>query len=82
MNQRFSSQDLTAIVGATARVALGKHEMGFRALTLTRKPHPLLPLHGACTEPLALRDSEWGSERGETCPGRIEWREGVRQAAV
>jgi hypothetical protein len=41
----------------------------------------LLPLQGACPEPLALSDSEWGSERVETCPERSEWRERVRQAS-
>src|SRR6266571_78787 len=39
------------------------------AQVLTRKP---LPLHGACTGPLALSDSEWGSKRVEG--------EGVKQA--
>jgi hypothetical protein len=49
----------------------------FSAQVLTRKPLPLLPLHGACPEPLALSDSEWV----ETCPERSEWRERVRQAS-
>ncbi len=53
---------------------------GFSVKVLTKKPLLLLPLHGACTEPLALSDSDWGSERMETCPERSEWREGVEQA--
>jgi hypothetical protein len=47
-------------------------KQSFSIQAQTRKPLPLLPLHGACTE---------RSEGVETCPERSEWREGVRQAS-
>jgi hypothetical protein len=55
----------------------------FSAQALTRKPLPLLPFNEACTEPLALSDSEWGSEPVEICPERSDWKERPgKQAAL